>query len=77
MNEEASTAAAGPSAPNPCTYDDLFPSLPASAPGSTSAKVGSGGGPGGDWNKKPMLSSQTVTQVRSIEYLNFKFTVGI
>ena len=75
MNEEASTAAAGPSAPNPCTYDDLFPSLPASAPGSTSAKVGSGGGPGGDWNKKPMLSSQTVTQVRSID-LNFNLPLG-
>ena len=59
MNEPStSTSATAP----PCTYDDLFPSLPAAAP-PTAALKAPGGGPIGDWNKKPMLSSSTVTQV--------------
>jgi hypothetical protein len=56
------------------SYDDLFPSLPLSAPGGTSA----GNAPigGGQWNKKPMLASTTVTQVFRIpveERKNFAF----
>ncbi len=41
------------------SYDDLFPSLPASAtPAATSAA------PIGEWNRKPlMFASSTVTQV--------------
>ncbi len=59
MNEPStSTSTTAP----PCTYDDLFPSLPAAAP-PTAALKAPGGGPSGDWNKKPMLSSSTVTQV--------------
>jgi hypothetical protein len=56
---EPSTSAAAATAPP--TYDDLFPSLPMAAQKASSAKVG--GGPIGDWNKKPVLSSSTVTQV--------------
>lgn len=44
----------------PQTYDDLFPSLPTAPKGNAS---GAGSNPIGDWNKKPMLMSSTVTQV--------------
>ena len=49
----------------PQTYDDLFPSLPMAAPrrGGQGGPSGSSGPPIGDWNKKPMLMSSTVTQV--------------
>jgi hypothetical protein len=62
MEPSTSATTTAASTVTPCTYDDLFPSLPVAAPPTASAKV-SGGGPIGDWNKKPMLSSSTVTQV--------------
>ena len=62
MMEPSTSANSAAAATTPATYDDLFPSLPVAAPPTASAKV-SGGGPIGDWNKKPMLSSSTVTQV--------------
>lgn len=51
------------------SYDDLFPSLPTSAPGPAT------GGPasiGGSWNRKPVLASSTVTQVSCLDprYIN-------
>lgn len=51
----------------PQTYDDLFPSLPTAAP-----TRGGRGGPAsiGDWNKKPMLMSSTVTQVKKWLFFN-------
>ena len=42
------------------SYDDLFPSLP------SSGRNPAAGGPtsiGGQWNRKPVLASSTVTQV--------------
>ncbi len=43
------------------SYDDLFPSLPASAPSASGAP---GAAPIGEWNRKPiMFASSTVTQV--------------
>jgi len=55
--------------PQDQTYDDLFPSLPTSAPprgGRGGANSGSGGAsalPIGEWKKKPMLMSSSITQV--------------
>ena len=45
------------------SYDDLFPSLPTS--GRNPAAGGGGPAPigGGQWNRKPVLASSTVTQV--------------
>ncbi len=58
-NVEA-VAAAPVEQEQPKTYDDLFPSLPASAP---LAPAGSGSAaPIGEWNRKPIFQS-TVTQV--------------
>ena len=58
------TATTAPAVTETKSYDDLFPSLPTSAPGPAT------GGPasiGGQWNRKPVLASSTVTQV---SYLN-------
>jgi hypothetical protein len=55
----ASGAETAASAGAPATYDDLFPSLPLSAPGANTSKAN----PIGEWNRKPMLLSSTVTQV--------------
>ena len=44
----------------PQTYDDLFPSLPMGRSGATNAPKAN---PIGEWNKKPMILSSTVTQV--------------
>ena len=58
---EPSTSTATPAAPSgPATYDDLFPSLPMVTQAASAAKSS---GPIGDWNKKPILTSSTVTQV--------------
>ena len=52
-------------ADQPATYDDLFPSLPMGKnPGPTPLPIG-------DWNKKPMLMSSTVTQVFHIPVSKF------
>ena len=45
----------------PQTYDDLFPSLPTAPRGGPNAAPKSN--PIGEWNKKPMILSSTVTQV--------------
>jgi hypothetical protein len=51
--ESASTSAAAPAV----TYDDLFPSLPASALPANNVTLG-------EWNRRPpMLASTVVTQV--------------
>ena len=55
------TNAATTTTEQPATYDDLFPSLPASALGG--AERSGGGPPIGDWHKKPKVLSTTVTQV--------------
>ena len=47
----------------PTTYDDLFPSLPTSRKGPGAKNAGN---PIGEWNKKPILQSSTVTQVMTI-----------
>jgi len=54
-----------PVAPPPTTYDDLFPSLPASAPMGAPL---SGGKPvsGGGWGRKPVLQPTTFTRVLNI-----------
>jgi hypothetical protein len=46
----------------PATYDDLFPSLPAGR-GNSGPGGASGSTPIGEWNRKPMLLSTSVTQV--------------
>ena len=56
MLEPSSSAA---TAGVPATYDDLFPSLPTATQVAAAAKSG----PIGDWNKKPVLTSSSVTQV--------------
>jgi len=58
-NEESVSSGA------PKSYDDLFPSLPASATpaGGPGGRTGSGAAPIGEWHRKPMLASSTVTQV--------------
>ena len=49
-------------APPPTTYDDLFPSLPASAPmGQPGGQPVSSG-----WNRKPVLKPTTFTRVLNI-----------
>jgi len=64
---ENSNVEGAPDAANepPATYDDLFPSLPSAAParGGRGGAPGSSGPPIGDWNRKPMLMSSTVTTV--------------
>ena len=58
VGEEQPEAAAAVAAPA-TSYDDLFPSLPASAPPATASAA-----PIGEWNRKPlMFASSTVTQV--------------
>ncbi len=51
------------------SYDDLFPSLPGAGHpnggrGGAGGPMSMGGGPigGGQWNKKPVIMSSTVTQ---------------
>ena len=63
------TATTAPAVTETKSYDDLFPSLPTSAPGPAA------GGPasiGGQWNRKPVLASSTVTQVSCLDprYIN-------
>ena len=73
---ENSNVEGAPDAANepPATYDDLFPSLPSAAParGGRGGAPGSSGPPIGDWNRKPMLMSSTVTTVIiDIHFLSF------
>ena len=55
--QEEPAAAAKPAK----SYDDLFPSLPASAPAANA-----GSAPIGEWNRKPMFASSTITQVNKL-----------
>ena len=57
----AATTDAAPVATETKSYDDLFPSLP------TSGRNPAAGGPTNNaWNRKPVLASSTVTQVRYV-----------
>ena len=57
----AATTDAAPAATETKSYDDLFPSLP------TSGRNPAAGGPTNNaWNRKPVLASSTVTQVRYV-----------
>ena len=57
----AATTDAAPAATETKSYDDLFPSLP------TSGRNPAAGGPANNaWNRKPVLASSTVTQVRYV-----------
>ena len=58
LGETTTTTTDAVNAEQPQTYDDLFPSLPTAPPGK-----GRSGPPIGDWSKKPMLSSSTVTSL--------------
>ena len=60
-SDAAATTEVAPAATETKSYDDLFPSLP------TSGRNPAAGGPTNNaWNRKPVLASSTVTQVRYV-----------
>ena len=59
LGETPTAEPATVNAEQPQTYDDLFPSLPTAVPGKSNPT-----GPSiGNWNKKPMLSSASITSL--------------